>query len=109
MRQAGVIAAAGLVALEEGPVLLAADHRRARSLALALCELPGLEVDPSNVETNSVFAQTHDEALRWERGLAERGVFALALGTHRLRFVFHRDVGDDALDAAIGACRALAR
>jgi threonine aldolase len=56
-----------------------------------------------------VFAQTHDEALRWERGLAERGVFALALGTHRLRFVFHRDVGDDALDAAIGACRALAR
>jgi threonine aldolase len=109
MRQAGVIAAAGLVALEEGPVLLAADHRRARSLALALCELPGLEVDPSNVETNIVFAQTHDEALRWERGLAERGVFALALGTHRLRFVFHRDVGDDALDAAIGACRALAR
>ncbi|MHC5210763.1 MAG: threonine aldolase family protein [Planctomycetota bacterium] len=109
MRQAGVIAAAGLVALEEGPAQLAADHRRARALAEALCDLPGLQVDPDAVETNIVFVETRDEGGAWERGLEERGVLAMALGPHRLRFVFHRDVGDDALDAAVSACRSLAR
>jgi threonine aldolase len=109
MRQAGVIAAAGLLALEEGPALLAADHRRARALAEALAELPGLHVDPESVETNIVFVETPDDAAGWQQRLEQRGVLAMALAPRRLRFVFHRDVGDDALVAAIGACRALAR
>jgi threonine aldolase len=109
MRQAGVIAAAGLVALEEGLPLLADDHRRARALAHALSGLPGLEVDPDEVETNIVFVVTRDDAAGWEHRLAERGVGALALGPRRLRFVFHRDAGDDALQAAVAACRELAR
>jgi hypothetical protein len=44
----------------------------------------------------------------WESALAEHGVLTLALGPRRLRFVFHRDVDDDALDAAVGACRVIA-
>src|SRR5205823_6054803 len=67
MRQAGVLAAAGLLALKEGPLLLAADHRRARELAEALAPLPGLEVDPAQVETNIVFVTTSGEAEAAER------------------------------------------
>jgi threonine aldolase len=107
MRQAGVLAAAALIALDEGPALLRDDHRRAAELARALAELPGLEVDPEAVHTNIVFATTRGTALEAETKLAERGVLTLALAPRRLRFVFHRDVGDDALDAAIEAATAL--
>ncbi len=54
MRQAGVIAAAGLVALDEGPLLLRRDHEHARRLAAGLAEIPGLRLDPATVQTNIV-------------------------------------------------------
>jgi threonine aldolase len=107
MRQVGVVAAAGLLALEDGPARLADDHRRARALAGELADLPGLSLDPAAVETNIVFVDTVMEARQAEQELLERGIGSLALGPHRLRFVFHRDVGDDALQAAVEACRAL--
>jgi len=107
MRQVGVIAAAGLLALREGPALLAEDHRRARALAELLDELPGVDVDLEAVHTNVVIARTSSDAAAAERGLAERGVLALHLDPERLRFVFHRDVGDEAVLAAAEACRAL--
>jgi threonine aldolase len=105
MRQAGVLAAAGLIALEEGPAHLAHDHRRAQSLAGELARLPGCEVDPAGVRTNIVFVTTRGDAQAAETALAERGILTFALGRTRLRFVFHRDVGDDALTAAVAASR----
>jgi len=107
MRQAGVLAAAGRIALAEGPALLAADHRRARALAEALAELPGCELDPGGVETNIVFVNTRGDANDVQRRLEEHGVGTFALGPRRLRFVFHRDAGDDTLAAAVAACRAV--
>jgi len=109
MRQAGVLAAAGLIALEEGPALLAHDHRRAAALARELAALPGCVIDPASVATNIVFVTTRKDAKAAEVALAERGVLVFALGPTRLRFVFHRDVGDDALTAAIAACREIFR
>ena len=107
MRQVGILAAAGLIALEEGPALLAEDHRRARALAEALGRCAGAELDPALVETNIVFVTTRPAARGVQDGLEARGVLALALGANRMRFVFHRDAGDDALQAAIDGCRAL--
>lgn len=105
MRQAGIVAAAGLLALEEGPALLAADHRRARAFADELARMPGAEIAPGDIETNIVFVTTRGDAAAAERALRERGVLGIALGARRIRFVFHRDAGDDALDAAVSACR----
>ena len=108
MRQAGVLAAAARIALEEGPGLMAHDHRRARALAEAVGELPGAEVDLEAVQTNLVFVKTLARpAVEVERALAERGVMCCALGPDALRLVFHRDVGDDALEAAVDGCRAV--
>lgn len=108
MRQVGVLAAAGLVALDESPPLLAEDHRRARSLALALAELAGAEIDPESVETNILIAQTPgrpaDEVVA---ALEERGVLAVPTGPHAIRFVTHRDVDDGGLERATTACRAV--
>lgn len=107
MRQAGVLAAAGLIALEEGPALMVEDHRRARALAEAVARLPGVEVDPASVETNLLFITTRGDARQAQARLEQRGILTFALGPRRLRFVFHRDVGDDALEAAIAASRAI--
>lgn len=107
MRQAGVLAAAGLVALEEGPALLAADHRRARAFARDVAGLPGLELDPDGIQTNIVFVTTRGDARAAQEALRARGVLAIALDPRRVRFVFHRDAGDEALEAAVAACRAV--
>jgi threonine aldolase len=107
MRQAGVIAAAGLIALEEGPALMAEDHRRARALAEALAGLTGIEVDLDSVHTNLVMTTTRGDAYEAEAALARHGILTYALGPRRVRFVFHRDLGDDALDAAVTACQAV--
>lgn len=104
MRQAGVIAAAGLYALEHQAQRLVDDHRRARRLAEALDGLAGVTADPP--ETNLVYftlAQDHplsdDELLD---ALRSRGV-ALHGGARRFRAVLHLDVDDDDLAQAISA------
>jgi threonine aldolase len=109
-RQAGVMAAAGLVALEEGPQRLDADHVRARRLATAIAEmLPG-SVDPALVETNMVFVDTEAVGLRVletiER-LADLGVGAVPV-PGALRMVTHVDVDDEGIQHAIDAWRAVA-
>jgi threonine aldolase len=109
MRQAGVLAAAGLIALNEGPALMAADHRRARSFAEEVARLPGVELDPHAIETNIVFVGTQGDARQAEAALRERGVLVFALDARRVRFVFHRDAGDDALEGAVAACKAVFR
>jgi len=97
MRQAGIIAAAGLHALQHNVARLAEDHRRARSLAERLAALPGLEVDLDTVQTNMIFAGTRgtgrpaaDLAVR----LGEAGVLCLAEGPWTVRFVTHLDLDD---------------
>jgi threonine aldolase len=107
MRQVGVLAAPARIALLEGPAALAEDHRRARLLAEELARLAGLEIDLEAVQTNIVIATVDGNAWDLEARFAEHGVGIFALDTDRIRFVFHRDVGDDALDAAVAAARKL--
>ena len=83
------------------------NHRRARSFAEEVARLPGVELDARGIETNIVFVTTRGDARVAEGALRERHVLAIALDPRRVRFVFHRDAGDDALEAAVAACRAV--
>jgi threonine aldolase len=110
MRQVGVLAAAGLHALDHHVERLAEDHARARRFAEACAEVvPGV-VDPAAVETNIVVLDVG--AAGWEAAalvaaLAERGVRTYAMGPRRVRAVWHLDVDDAGTDAAIDAARAV--
>lgn len=108
MRQAGVIAAAALVALREGPARLAADHERARRLGQGLAATPGFEVDLDTVQTNMVYAHI-PQAPRVAAGLAERGVLVNPVGPGTLRFVTHHQIGDEAIERALSAAAEAAR
>jgi threonine aldolase len=109
-RQAGILAAAGLIALRDGPDRLAGDHARARRLASGVAEiLPGA-VDPAAVETNIVFVDvsgTGHPAARWAQRLAAHGVLVTMVGG-RVRMLTHTDVLDQAIEAALDAWRAAA-
>ena len=98
MRQSGILAAAGLMALREGPARLPEDHRRARELAGALLEA-GHQVDLDTVQTNMVYATIPDAQAQVERWAA-RGLKANALDTDRVRFVLHHQIGDELLERA---------
>jgi threonine aldolase len=102
MRQAGIIAAAGLYALDHHVERLADDHANARRLAIGLSEIPGLEVDPANVETNIVLVGCAD-ATALVRLLAERGVRVGAVDEHTVRMVTHLDVDEAGIERAIAA------
>jgi len=99
MRQAGVLAAAGLLALREGCARLAEDHLRARRLAEALVEA-GFEVDLATVQTNMIYVRVPDAAARVAQW-AERGVRGGALDVDRVRFVLHAQITDELLEHAI--------
>lgn len=110
MRQAGVIAAAGLVALEHMVERLAMDHANARLLALGLAEVTGLEVDLEWVQTNIVMCDVSGlgvGAPDLARGLAQRGVLVNAVDSRRLRFVTHREVGREDVELALSEIREL--
>jgi threonine aldolase len=108
MRQAGVIAAAGVVALETMVDRLADDHDRARRLAVVLADrFPG-SVDPERVETNIVCACASALPENIVPSLAERGVLVGTIDVDTVRFVTHKDVDDSDLDRAIGALDDLA-
>ena len=107
MRQAGVLAAAGIVALEKMVDRLEEDHCRARVLAQGLAKIPGLRVERENPPTNMVFAMLDDRitltAPEVAARLAEQGVRVGAVGSRRFRLVTHHDVGDAAVERALGA------
>jgi threonine aldolase len=95
MRQAGVLAAAALFALDHHIDRLADDHRHARILAQAIADTPGLRLDPPQVETNLVWFEVDPElGTAWEvaAALKERGVLVHASGRHTLRACTHLDV-----------------
>jgi threonine aldolase len=104
-RQAGVVAAAGLVALEEGPMRLHEDHARARRLAEGVAEsLPG-SLDPAAVETNMVYADTEAvgmEPLEAIAILKGQGVGATFV-SGKVRMVTHVDITDEDIETAIAA------
>jgi threonine aldolase len=109
MRQAGVIAAAGVVALETMVERLADDHARARRLASVLADRFDGSVDPDVVETNIVCAPLHRLPEKIVERLAERGVMIGTIDARTARFVTHKDVDDDGLERAIDVIDALAR
>ncbi len=102
MRQAGIVAAGALYALEHHVDRLADDHARARRLAEGLAELPGVEIDAAKVETNIVVFDVAD-APATARALAEEGIRIGALGPRRMRAVTHLDVDDDGIERALRA------
>ncbi len=100
MRQVGVLAAAGLVALEEMPKRLHEDHANARLLAEAIAQMPGATVDLAEVQTNIVFFTVKDAAAI-VKGLKERGVLASAIGSDRVRLVTHYDVSREDCETCV--------
>ena len=111
MRQAGIIAAGGVYALRHHVERLAEDHALARRLAQGLAELPGIKLDPADVETNIVFFDVTgalDAPAAVERLLA-RGVRMGALGPRTVRAVTHLDVDATGIDRALAAARQVFR
>ena len=118
MRQVGVLAAAGLVALTTMVDRLAEDHARARRLAEGLAQLPGVELDPQRVLTNMIVATVRGTAdgasggvstpaARFAAGMRAHGVLCGTFGAHQVRLVTHYEIDDDAVEAALRAARAV--
>jgi threonine aldolase len=103
MRQSGVLAAAGLYALDRHVARLPEDHVRAARLGQAVAGLRGAAADIGSVQTNMVYFTTTAPASRWVDALAEYGVRCLALAPNRVRLVTHLDVDDAGIERAIGA------
>jgi threonine aldolase len=105
MRQAGVLAAAGLIALEQGPGRLREDHANARLLAEALANIEGVMIDVNLVETNIVIFRLTEghSAAELVAQLKARGVLANAFGPEAIRLVTHLDVDRVACVAAAEA------
>lgn len=102
MRQAGIIAAGALHALRHHRARLAEDHANARRLAAALADVPGLEIDPAEVETNMVrFRVKGMPAAQWVERLAARGVLVLAVGSDTIRAVTSLMVSGEDIETAV--------
>ncbi len=108
-RQAGVFAAAGIVALQEIAPLLAGDHENAQRLAKGIAEIPGLVIDPSDVETNLVFFSYDADRVDpsdFVAGVAERGVLIGGASKDNVsRACLHHQVTTEDVDAALAAMR----
>jgi threonine aldolase len=106
MRQAGIIAAAGIVALEKMIDRLADDHRNARVLAEGCMKVKGLRVDLAHVQTNMVVVETSglgvDDGIFVSK-LKEKGVLAGAIGKGKVRFVTHWGIEREHVEAALDA------
>ena len=110
MRQSGVLAAGGIVALEENLERLAEDHALARSLAEGLDALTGLSCPPAEVESNIVLVEVdHPErsAADLVTAFESHGVRVFSLGPRHLRFVTHMDVGPADVERVVRAASAL--
>jgi threonine aldolase len=109
MRQAGIIAAAGLYALEHHVERLAEDHEQARRLARGLAELPGIAVEVEGVETNIVIFDVGGTRISAdefaERALDRGGVRFTVIGPTTVRAVTHLDLPPDAVERALAAAR----
>jgi threonine aldolase len=105
MRQAGIIAAAGIYALEHNVERLAEDHHHAKLLAERLSQAKGVRLDPKHVETNILFIEldleaAHLDAYALMAGMRERGVIANASSPTTMRLVTHLDVSRAQIEQA---------
>jgi threonine aldolase len=108
MRQVGVIAAGGIVALETMVERLAVDHENARLLAEGLAALPGIRLDPASVQTNIVAFDIES----WEppdflASLKEQGLLAVPFGPHRIRMVTHDGITREDVEQALERLRSV--
>jgi len=103
MRQAGILAAAGLIALHEMPKRLSEDHANARLLAdVVAAQSNAAEIDMEGVQTNIVIFKLRNggDAAAFTAALKQKGVLASAIGPHAVRFVTHYDVDREACTRA---------
>jgi threonine aldolase len=106
MRQAGVLAAAGLIALEKMPARLGEDHANARLMAEAVAKCRGVEIDLEGVQTNIViFSLVDGDAAKLVAGLKEKGILASAIGPHAVRLVTHYDVSREDCETCGGVLK----
>jgi threonine aldolase len=104
MRQAGVLAAAGLVALQRSPKRLHIDHENARRLAEGVAEIRNLRIDPKKVRTNIVIfdcSKTGKTAVELCEALSLRGVWAQDTALYSVRFVTHCDLNREGIERAL--------
>jgi len=104
MRQVGVLAAAGLIALEESPKTLIEDHRNARRLAEGVAEMRGVAIDPERTQTNIVIFDISGTGLTTAQFAAElkaRGVLANGINPRDMRMVTHYDVSRDDIEQTL--------
>ncbi|MGB9182278.1 MAG: GntG family PLP-dependent aldolase [Pyrinomonadaceae bacterium] len=109
MRQAGVLAAAALIALEESPARLHEDHANARRLAEGLAELPGIRIDPEKVVTNIVIFDVTETGIRADKicaRLAERGILAISFDP-TIRMITHYDVSREDIETTLDELRTI--
>jgi threonine aldolase len=105
MRQAGVLAAAGIVALESMVDRLADDHANAKLLAVGLAGLPGVTIDPTVVQTNIVIFTVEGGAPPFLASIAAEGILALPVGPDRVRMITHNDVTREDTEQALERIR----
>jgi threonine aldolase len=105
MRQAGVIAAGALHAIRHHLERLAEDHARARRLAEGLAGVAALDVDPTRVETNIVFARAPARADWIAEQLTQVGLGCLPFDADTIRFVTHLEIDDEDVERAIAIAR----
>jgi threonine aldolase len=115
MRQVGVLAAPGIVALTEMVDRLGEDHARARRLAEGLAELPAIDIDPTCILTNILVFGLRPErvpgdpevpaAQRFLAGLHARGILVNAFTATEVRMVTHYEIGDTDIGATLRAAR----
>jgi len=106
MRQAGVLAAAGLIALEKGPKRLQVDHDHAKLLATGLAAIPGITLNPAKVQTNIVIFNLKASgwsSSRFLETLAKRNVLAVPVDNEKVRMVTHLDVDRNDVEKAAAA------
>jgi threonine aldolase len=113
MRQAGILAAAGIVALERMVDRLAEDHARARYMAEGLSEIPGICLDPGSPATNMIFFSLADSVklstAQIEKKMEECGILVNACGPQRFRLVTHVWIDDAGADRTVAAFREVLR
>ena len=110
MRQAGILAAAGLLALEKGTTRLQEDHDNARCMADALAQMPGVRIDMASVQTNILIFEVIRPgvtALDVTKKLAQQNILASGINTQQVRLVTHMDVDRAGCTRAVDALRAI--
>jgi threonine aldolase len=112
MRQAGVLAAAGLIALEQMPKRLHVDHENARFLAQGLARVPGIKLDAAKVATNILICDISGTGMgsaEFSRRLAEKNILCGTVNNELVRFVTHMDVDRAGCERALERAREVCR